>query len=72
MKKNILIIGYGDLGKRLTDILDRNLYNFFHVSRNNKYNSDDFIEWDWSSKKEFEKNFKQIDVVIFFPQTFFE
>ena len=27
---------------------------FFHVSRNNKYNSDDFIEWDWSSKKEFE------------------
>ena len=68
MKKNILIIGYGDLGKRLTDILDRNLYNFFHVSRNNKYNSDDFIEWDWSSKKEFEKNFKQIDVVIFFPK----
>ena len=68
MKKNILIIGYGDLGKRLTDILDSNLYNFFHVSRKNKYNSDDFIEWDWSSKKEFENNFKQIDAVIFFPK----
>ena len=68
MKKNILIIGYGDLGKRLTDILDSNLYNFFHVSRKNKYNSDDFIEWDWSSKKEFENNFKEIDAVIFFPK----
>jgi len=68
MKKNILIIGYGDLGKRLTDILDNDLYNFFHVSRNNKYDSDNFIEWDWLSHKEFEINFEQIDVVIFFPK----
>jgi dTDP-4-dehydrorhamnose reductase len=68
MKKNILIIGYGDLGKRLTNILDNDLYNFFHVSRNNKYDSDNFIEWDWLSKKEFEINSEQIDVVIFFPK----
>ena len=68
MKKNILIIGYGDLGKRLTNILDSNLYNFSHVSRNNKYDSDDFIKWDWLSEKEFEHNFEKIDVVIFFPK----
>ena len=68
MKKNILIIGYGDLGKRLTEFLDSNLYNFFHVSRNNKYDSDDFIKWDWLSEKEFEHNFEKIDVVIFFPK----
>jgi len=68
MKKNILIIGYGDLGKRLTNFLDSNLYNFSHVSRNNKYDSDDFIKWDWLSEKEFEHNFEKIDVVIFFPK----
>ena len=68
MKKNILIIGYGDLGKRLTEFLDSNLYNFFHVSRNNKYDSEDFIKWDWLSEKEFEHNFEKIDVVIFFPK----
>ncbi len=68
MKKNILIIGYGDLGKRLTDILENDLYNFFHVSRNNKYDSDNFIEWDWLSHKEFEINFEKIDAVIFFPK----
>lgn len=68
MKKNILIIGYGDIGKRLTDFLDSDSYNFLLVSRNNKYNSDNFIEWDWLSKKDFVHNFEKIHVLIFFPK----
>ena len=40
----------------------------FRSSRNNKYDSDNFIEWDWLSHKEFEINLEQIDVVIFFPK----
>ena len=49
---------------------EKSLVSFLllYFSRNNKYNSDDFIEWDWLSKNEFVHNFEKIDVVIFFPK----
>ena len=50
MKKNIIIIGHGDLGNRLTRILNDE-YKVFHISRNNKFESSNFIEWDWLSKE---------------------
>ena len=68
MKKNIIIIGHGDLGNRLTRILNDE-YKVFHISRNNKYESSNFIQWDWLSKEELNINAKKIDSVIFFPKS---
>ena len=67
MKKNIIIIGHGDLGNRLTRILNDE-YKVFHISRNNKFESSNFIEWDWLSKDGLNIEAKTIDTVIFFPK----
>ena len=67
MKKNIIIIGHGDLGNRLTRILNDE-YKVFHVSRSNKFESSNFIEWDWLSKDGLNIDAKKIDSVIFFPK----
>ena len=67
MKKNIIIIGHGDLGNRLTRILNDE-YKIFHVSRNNKFESSNFIKWDWLSKDGLNIEAKKIDTVIFFPK----
>ena len=67
MKKNIIIIGHGDLGNRLTRILNDE-YKVFHISRNNKFESSNFIEWDWLSKERLNIDAKKIDSVIFFPK----
>ena len=67
MKKNIIIIGHGDLGNRLTRILNDE-YKVFHVSRSNKFESSNFIEWDWLSKDGLNIEAKKIDSVIFFPK----
>ena len=67
MKKNIIIIGHGDLGNRLTRILNDE-YKVFHVSRSNKFESSNFIQWDWLSKDGLNIEAKIIDTVIFFPK----
>ena len=67
MKKNIVIIGHGDLGNRLTRILNDE-YKVLHVSRSNKFESSNFIEWDWLSKDGLNIEAKDIDTVIFFPK----
>ena len=67
MKKNIIIIGHGDLGNRLTRILNDE-YKVFHISRSNKFESSNFIEWDWLSKEGLNIDAKKIDSVIFFPK----
>ena len=50
MKKNILIIGFGDIAKRLTNNLNKDLYNIYGVSRQDKENKN-FIKWDWLSRE---------------------
>ena len=55
------------LGNRLTRILNDE-YKVFHVSRSNKFESSNFIEWDWLSKDGLNIEAKKIDSVIFFPK----
>ena len=58
---------HGDLGNRLTRILNDE-YKVFHVSRSNKFESSNFIKWDWLSKDGLNIEAKTIDTVIFFPK----
>ena len=55
------------LGNRLTRILNDE-YKVFHISRSNKFESSNFIEWDWLSKDGLNIDAKKIDSVIFFPK----
>ena len=50
MKKNILIIGFGDIAKRLTNNLNKDIYNIYGVSRQDKEKKN-FIKWDWLSRE---------------------
>ena len=52
MKKNILIIGYGDIAKRLDGLVNKDKYELYGVSRTNKDNRiKNHIKWDWLSTK---------------------
>ena len=48
MQKNILIIGYGDIAKRLIKVLDVKSINIYAVSRNDSTNPNiNKLNWDW-------------------------
>jgi len=53
MKKNILIIGFGDIAVRLIQSFSKkDDYNFYSVSRSSKsLDNLNHIEWDWLSNK---------------------
>ena len=57
MQKNILIIGYGDIAKRLVKRLASQPINIYAISRND---SDDLrikkLNWDWLSYKKIDLN----------------
>ena len=62
MQKNILIIGYGDIAKRLIKVLDTESINIYAISRNDSNNPNiNKFNWDWLSDKKIdlkdEKNF---------------
>ena len=50
MKKNILIIGYGNIANRLHAILCKDSYKIYGISRSKKRGLKNFIKWDWLSK----------------------
>ena len=68
MKKNILIIGYGDIARRLTSILCKDSYKIYGISRRKKRGLENFIEWDWLSKKPIKLECKNFESIIFIPK----
>ena len=69
MKKNILIIGYGDIAKRLIKVLGTEFISIYAISRNdsNDHNINK-INWDWLSDKMVDLNVKNFDSVIIIPK----
>tara|TARA_Y100000748_G_scaffold115864_1_gene97148 strand:- start:657 stop:1331 length:675 start_codon:yes stop_codon:yes gene_type:complete len=69
MKKNILIIGYGDIAKRLDGLVNKDKYELYGVSRTNKDNRiKNHIKWDWLSTKTPELKNTIFDSIIFLPK----
>ena len=67
MKKNILIIGFGDIAKRLTNNLNKDIYNIYGVSRQDKENKN-FIKWDWLSRELPSLDNIDFESIIFIPK----
>ena len=67
MKKNILIIGFGDIAKRLTNNLNKDIYNIYGVSRQDKENKN-FIKWDWLSKELPSLDNIYFESIVFIPK----
>ena len=67
MKKNILIIGFGDIAKRLTNNLNKDIYNIYRVSRQDKENKN-FIKWDWLSRELPSLDNIDFESIIFIPK----
>ena len=69
MIKKILIIGYGDIGKRLVKILDTNTAKIFAISRNDIIDEKIInVNWNWLSNTYFEINESNFDSVIIIPK----
>ena len=69
MKKNILIIGYGDIAKRLDGFVNKDKYELYGVSRTNKDNRiKNHIKWDWLSTKTPKLKNTIFDAIIFLPK----
>ena len=69
MKKNILIIGYGDIAKRLDGLVNKDKYELYGVSRTNKDNRiKNHIKWDWLSTKTPKLKNTIFDAIIFLPK----
>ena len=68
MKKNILIIGYGDIAQRLNLILCKDSYEIYGISRRKKKDLENFIEWDWLTKKPIKLECKNFESIIFIPK----
>ena len=52
MQKNILIIGYGDIAKRLIKVIGTESINISAISRNDSNNPNiNKFNWDWLSDK---------------------
>ena len=67
MKKNILIIGFGDIAKRLTHNLNKDVYNIYGVSRQDK-EIKNFIKWDWLSEDLPNLNNIDFESIVFIPK----
>ena len=69
MKKNILIIGYGDIAKRLDGFVNKDKYELYGVSRTNKDDRiKNHIKWDWLSTKTPKLKNTIFDTIIFLPK----
>ena len=68
MKKNILIIGYGNIARRLHAILCNDSYKIYGISRSKKRGLENFIKWDWLSKDVPNLECKNFDRIIFIPK----
>lgn len=69
MKKNILIIGFGDLAERFERLVPNNSHTILGLTRSpNNHKGKNLTEWDWDKGQEFQLSIKHFDTVIFFPK----
>ena len=68
MKKNILIIGYGNIATRLHAILSKDSYKIYGISRTKKRGLENFIEWNWLYKDLPNLECKNFESIIFIPK----
>jgi len=69
MQKNILIIVYLDIAKRLIKVLDVKSINIYAVSRNDSTNPNiNKLNWDWLSDNKIDLQAKNFDSVIIIPK----
>jgi nucleoside-diphosphate-sugar epimerase len=69
MHKNILIIGYGDIAKRLVKVLGTEFISIYAISRNDSNDQNvQKINWDWLSDKVVDLKVKNFDSVIIIPK----
>ena len=69
MQKNILIIGYGDIAKRLIKVIGTESMNISAISRNDSNNPNiNKFNWDWLSDKKIDLKAKNFDSAIIIPK----
>jgi hypothetical protein len=69
MKKNVLIIGFGDIAKRISHIIKNNEYELYSISRGNqKSDIKNYIKWDWLSNEIPKLDITEYDSIIFIPK----
>ena len=69
MKKNVLIIGFGDIAQRISHKIKDHEYELYSISRgNNKSDIKNYIEWDWLSKEIPKLDITEYDSIIFIPK----
>ena len=69
MQKNILIIGYGDIAKRLIKVIGTESINISAISRNDSKNPNiNKFNWDWLSDKKIDLKAKNFDSAIIIPK----
>ena len=69
MKKNVLIIGFGDIAKRITHNIDDNDYELYSISRgNHKSDIKNYFKWDWLSEEIPKLDITEYDSIIFIPK----
>ena len=69
MKKNVLIIGFGDIAQRISHKIKDHGYELYSISRgNNKSDIKNYIKWDWLSKEIPKLDITEYDSIIFIPK----
>ena len=68
MKKNILIIGYGNIASRLHAILCKDTYKIYGMSRTRKRGLENHIEWNWLYKDLPNLECNHFESIIFIPK----
>ena len=66
--KKILIIGYGDIATRFSNIMSNDDYKIHGISRNNTHNIQNFISWNWLSDTTPQLESDEYDFIIFIPK----
>ena len=67
MKNKILVIGYGDIAKRLNYQLDDSTYEIYGISRQEN-STNNFISWDWLSSNLPRLENKEYHSIVFIPK----
>ena len=68
MKKNILIIGYGNIATKLQAILCQDSYKIYGISRTRKRGLENHIEWNWLWKDLPNLECNHFESIIFIPK----
>ena len=68
MKKNILIIGYGNIASKLKAILCKDGYKIYGMSRTRKRGLENHIEWNWLYKDLPNLECNHFESIIFIPK----